>query len=90
MVALYRTHNLKHSSNILQSTISLSTGESEYYALIKGGSVGLGLQSLLQDFGLSVRVVVEGDSNAAKGTVNRQGLGKARHIQTRYLWIQER
>ena len=89
MVALYGTHNLKHSSNI-QSTISLSTGESEYYALIKGGSVGLGLQSLLQDFGLSVRVVVESDSNAAKGTVNRQGLGKARHIQTRYLWIQER
>lgn len=82
MVALYGTHNLKHSSNI-QSTISLSTGESEYFALIKGGSVGLGLQSLL-------RVVVESDSNAAKGTVNRQGLGKARHIQTRYLWIQER
>lgn len=34
--------------------------------------------------------MVESDSNAAKGTVNRQGLGKARHIQTRYLWIQER
>ena len=26
----------------------------------------------------------------AKGTVNRVGLGKARHIQTRYLWLQER
>ena len=41
MVALYGLHVLKHSSNV-QSTIALSTGESEYYALVKGGSVGLG------------------------------------------------
>ena len=34
--------------------------------------------------------VVESDSNSAKGTVSRIGLGKARHIQTRYLWLQER
>ena len=47
-------HNLKHSSNI-QSTISLSTGESEYDALIKGGLVWLGWQIVLQDFGLGVR-----------------------------------
>ena len=31
-----------------------------------------------------------GDSSAARGQVQRRGLGKARHIQTRYLWIQER
>ena len=56
---------------------------------MKGGSVGLGLQSLLQDFGVEVEVLVEPDATAAKGTVNRVGLGKARHIQTRYLWLQE-
>ena len=88
MVAIYGTHVLKHSSNI-QSTIALSTGESEYYALVKGGSVGLELQSLCADLGLDLEVTIEGDSNAAKGTVNRVGLGKARHIQTRYLWLQE-
>ena len=89
MVALYGSHTLKHSSNV-QSTIALSSGESECYALVKGGSVGLGLQSLLQDFGVEVEVLVESDATAAKGTVNRVGLGKARHIQTRYLWLQER
>ena len=89
MVAIYGTHVLKHSSNI-QSTIALSTGEREYFALVKGGSVGLGLQSLCADLGLDLEVTIEGDSNAAKGTVNRVGLGKARHIQTRYLWLQER
>ena len=30
------------------------------------------------------------DSSAARGHVSRPGLGKMRHIQTRYLWIQER
>ena len=89
MVAMYGMHVLKHSSNI-QSTVALSTGESEYYALVKGGSVGLGLQSLCADLGLDLGVTIEGDSNAAKGTVNRVGLGKARRIQTRYLWLQER
>ena len=51
---------------------------------------GLGLESLLAGFGIEVRFLVKGDSSAAKGTVNRVGLGKARHIQTRCLWLQER
>ena len=89
MIAYFGQHVLKHASNV-QSTIALSTGESEYYALVKGGSTGLGLQSLLLDYGLSCSVTIESDSSAAKGTVNRVGLGKARHIQTRFLWLQER
>ena len=89
MIALFGGHALKHASNV-QSTIALSTGESEYYALVKGGSTALGMQSLLADLGLELPVVVESDSNSAKGTVSRIGLGKARHIQTRYLWLQER
>ena len=44
MIALYGTHTLKHASNV-QSTIALSTGESEYYALVRGGSTALGLES---------------------------------------------
>ena len=87
MTAFYGRHCVKHASNV-RSTIALSTGESEYYALAKGGATGLGLQSLLADFGIEVGVLIEGDSNAAKGTVNRVGLGKARHIQARYLCLQ--
>ena len=36
MIALFGGHALKHASNV-QSTIALSTGESEYYAIVKGG-----------------------------------------------------
>ena len=80
---------VKHGSN-LQSTVALSSGESEYYALVKASKEGLGFQSLLLDWGLSLPLEVSSDSSAARGHVQRRGLGKMRHIQTRYLWVQER
>jgi hypothetical protein len=33
---------------------------------------------------------IHSDSSAARGHVGRLGLGKMRHVQTRYLWVQER
>ena len=40
--------------------------------------------------GIKVNLQVYTDSAAALGTWNRLGLGKSRHIQTRFLWIQEK
>ena len=82
-------HTVKTSSN-LQSTVSMSSGESEWYGMVKGAAVGLGLQSLLADWGLEMEVIVLSDSSAARGFSQRVGLGKMRHVQTRYLWLQER
>ena len=75
-----------------QSLVTLSSGEAEYYAAVKGGSFLLGFRSLLEDFGITIRLnlVVKTDSSAAKGMLSRRGLGKQRHISTRYLWIQDR
>ena len=56
--------------------------------MVHGACHGLGLQSFLRDLGIEVEVVLESDSNAAKSFASRQGLGKQRHVQTRYLWIQ--
>ena len=89
MVALLGGHCIKHGSN-LQTTVSLSSGESEYYGLVKGGCTGLGLRSLAKDWGFEWQLEVGSDSSAARGHVSRRGLGKMRHIQTRYLWLQER
>ena len=89
MIAFCGGHCVKQANSV-PSTTARSTGESEYYALVKGGAAGLGLQSLLADFGIEVRVLIEADRNAANGTVNRVRLGKARHIQTRFLRLQER
>ncbi len=42
-------HTVKHVCN-LQSTVALSSGESEYYALVKAGKIALGMQALLKDW----------------------------------------
>lgn len=39
---------------------------------------------------LELKLEVLSDSSAARGFSHREGLGKMRHIQTRYLWVQER
>ena len=89
MASVLGRHCVKHQSN-LQSTISLSSGESEWYGVVKGSAAGLALQSLLADWGITVSIDVLSDSSAARGFSTRQGLGKMRHVQTRYLWVQER
>jgi len=66
-----------------QSVIALSSGESEYYGVIKGAAVGLGFVSLAQDFGIQLKLRVFLDSSAAKGMCSRLGLGKTTRINTR-------
>ena len=72
-----------------QSVIALSSGEAEYYGLVKGASIGIGVQSMLREFGVEVPVVVHTDSSAAKGIGSRRGLGRLRHIELSELWVQD-
>ena len=81
-------HVLKTWSST-QANISLSSGEAEFYGVVKAAGIALGQQSLLRDLGYAVPVRVWTDSSAAMGICQRQGLGKLRHIQTNTLWIQE-
>ena len=73
-----------------QAIVALSSGEAEYYGILKGASIGLGLRSMMGDFGVEVSVRINTDASAAKGMVNRKGLGKVRHIAVNQLWIQDR
>jgi hypothetical protein len=73
-----------------QAVVALSSGEAEYYGIVKGGSQGLGAKSLLADLNHSVRTKIKTDATAAKGIATRRGLGKVRHIDTRELWLQEK
>ena len=83
------THCVKHGSN-LQSTMALSSGECEFYALTRGAALGHSLKSLMADWGQKYDLIVLSDSSAARGTAARRGLGKLRHVQTRYLSVQDR
>ena len=74
------------SSN--QNVIALSSGEAEYYAALKGASSALGFQSMLRDLGIHTSITLYIDSSAARGIIHRAGLGKLRHLETGYLWLQ--
>ena len=68
---------------------SLSSGEAEFIAAVRAGSLAIGMRSMLKDMGKVIKKITLGtDSNAAKGILSRTGLGKARHLHTGVLWIQ--
>ena len=69
--------------------LALSSGESELGALVKAGTEGLGVQSLLADFDIDIQVKLLSDSTAAIGMVRRLGLGRVRHLATADLWLQQ-
>ena len=81
-------HVLRTNSNT-QSDIGLSSGESEFYGAVKAASVGLGAQAMFEDLGVTRNVVIRMDSTAGEAISERLGLGKTRHISTRYFWIQQ-
>ena len=67
-----------------QKHIALSSGEA-----VKGGTEALYLQALCLDLGIEVGVKLFTDNSACKGVCNRDGLGKLRHLDLQYLWLQE-
>ena len=72
-----------------QLVVALSSAESEIYAGLKTGTESLGLQSLGREFGESMGVELILDSSAALSLANRQGLGRAKHIEMQHLWLQD-
>ena len=58
-------------------------------ASVKGSSVGLGMQTLLEDLGETKRVRIATDAPTGKSLASRRGLGKVRHIEVAELWVQE-
>jgi len=73
-----------------QTTIALSSGEAEYYGMVRGASLALGVKSMLADLGVEINVRIRTDASAAKGIASRRGLGKIRHIEVNQLWLQEK
>ena len=69
--------------------LALSSGESELGTVVKACGEGLGIQSILADFGWVVNVTVCSDATAAIGICRREGLGRARHLSTGDLWVQQ-
>lgn len=78
-------HMLKSWSSS-RTGIALSSGEAEYYALVKAASVSVGMESMLKDLGMKMgeMATVKSDASAAIGIANRAGVGKVRHIEVNH------
>ena len=63
-----------------QAVIALSSGEAEYYSLVKAASVGLGIKSMQHDMDISTSLHVFTDAEAARGIATRRGPGTSRCI----------
>ena len=85
---MHGCHSIKTWS-ATQQVIASSSGEAEYYGMVKGAGNALGLAGVFRDLGIKHEIVLYTDSSAAKGISSRRGLGKVRHIELNQLWLQD-
>ena len=82
---------LLHSSRRTQKIVSLSSAESEMYAAASGTCDSVLIVGILKRmFDAFSQIHLFLDSAAARGIINRRGVGKIRHLSCRSLWLQER
>ena len=86
-VILHGGHYIKSWSRT-QSLVALSSAEAELYGIVKCSSELLGFKSIIQDLDKSLGAILYSDASAALGVVQRQGLGRLRHIDCSYLFVQ--
>ena len=86
---MWGSHLIKSWSKT-QTVVALSSGEAEYYGMVKGASEALGLQAMLKDFDIYCSITVKSDASAAVSIANRRGFGKVRHIEVCQLWLQDK
>ena len=85
---------IRHGGHILctwsvtQAVQALSSGEAEFYSVLKGAVEALGFQALAEELGCDFAAPrVGSDSSAARGVASLHGLGKLKNLQLKYLWV---
>ena len=80
-----------HTSCRSQRCVSLSSTESEFYALVSAACDGIYLKRILQ-FLLDqlVDLCMRTDNQSCRQISMKQGVSKVRHLDGRFLWVQEK
>ncbi len=77
------------SSSTTQIVVAMSSGDSEFYGLVKFVCEGTSVSGLVHDLtGKDLKINLETDSSAAKSIATRRGVGNARHLEVRTSWLQ--
>ena len=82
--------HLVKSWSTTQAGVALSSGEAEYYGMVKGACVAMGFAAMAAELNVCIKVRVHTDSSAARSICQRSGVGKVRHIAVHLLWLQEK
>ena len=73
-----------------QKSVSLCSGEAEYYAGASAASDSILLQEAVKFLTQrNCKVHLHMDSSAARGIITRQGVGRVKHLQIRTLFLQD-
>ena len=81
-----------HTWSSTQHVTSWPVGDSYYYGMVKGTTMGMDINSLLSNMGLgyyNTNLKVCTDSSTAKIIALRQGRGTVRQIEVCRCWIQQ-
>ena len=73
-----------------QQVVSLSSAEAELHGLTKCAAEGLAATNMAKECYIDLPMRLLTDSSAAKGIIKRSGVGKVKHLEVKYLWVQER
>ncbi|CAK0835766.1 unnamed protein product, partial [Prorocentrum cordatum] len=73
-----------------QATRALSSGEAEYVEMTNCAARGIFTKNLFEEMGIQMAVKVCEDITAAIGICSRLGVGRIRHLDVKYLWLQEK
>ena len=87
-VERYGSHMLD-CSVAKQSLVALSSGEAEFYGIVRAVATSKQTAQILEQIGMQSEVTIASDSSAARGVCTRTGSGKVRHLSIKELWIQE-
>ena len=68
---------IKTWRSINHAVVALSSGEAEYYGIVKGASVAIGIRTMYRELGIEKRIRISADASAAKGIASRRGLGRS-------------
>ena len=90
-VHLYCAGGLLASYVRSQRSIALSSGESEYIAMVSGATELVYLKECLVYLSrgrFEVEAIMRSDSAAARGISQRMGCGRVRHLDCALMWVQ--
>ena len=66
-----------------------SSAEADLYAAALGASESKGMVSLWKDLGYEMKPALAIDAKATEHFFHRQGLGRLKHIDVAYMWMQD-